>query len=633
MANAIAGQPIPSGPLRAPRTRAGTWTVVALAAVLCAGLTPSVKGQGTGPIQDRAASAWDPGRYIDINEIRPGMEGYCLTCYSGAQPERFGVRVVSIVRNIEPGLDTILVMGTDERFIRTGPVSGCSGSPVYLDGRMAGALALGWSYSKDPLYGVTPIRQMLQVGHSDARTGVSGGTPLKVDYSQPIDLTRVQTQLRPARLDPQDRTTGQGPVPCILAVSGLPQAACEQTVAWLESMGLTATLSVGGQDHTGGEADKVALAPGAPMMVPLVDGDIRMAVLGTVTEVDGDRVYGFGHAFLGYGPVDLPLATARVHTVVSRTTQSLKLGSVVEVVGALTQDEPRGVVGHIGRQAKTLPLRVEVNHFTQARSRTFQCRLACHKALTPDLVRSVLTGAGLAFGDLPPDHTITYTGTVETDAGRVFRFTNVSSGETLSDLVSDGAGVAALLLNNPFKEIAIRNIQISMDVSGDNRVSSLDGLEVADRKVKPGDELVVGVVVESYPAVRRRVEFRIPVPEDLEPGEYTLTVCGPSEYLQFLRRLAPYRFVARDTDSLMEALEVLLSLRRDRLYCLLELPTRGLAVEQHELPDLPATKALVLESRNQTTAVRPLQPWVERSLSVDTIPQDRETLKIRVEKP
>jgi len=331
--------------------------------------------------------------------------------------------------------------------------------------------------------------------------------------------------------------------------------------------------------------------------------------------------------------VELPLATARVHTVVSRMTQSLKLGSVVEIVGALTQDEPRGVVGHIGRQAQTLPIRVEVNHFTQARNRTFQCRLACHKALTSDLVRTVLTGACLAFGYLPPDHTITYAGTVETDTGRVFRFANVSSGQTLSDLVSDGAGVPALLLDNPFKEIKLRKLDFSVDVSGENRVSTLDGLEVADRKVKPGDELVVGTVVESYPAVRRRVQFRIPIPEHLEPGEYTLTVCGPSEYLQFLRRQAPYRFVARDTDSLMEALEYLLSLRRDRLYCLLELPARGLAVERHELPDLPATKALVLESRNQTTAVQPIQPWVERSLSVDTIPQDRETLKIRVEKP
>jgi len=398
-------------------------------------------------------------------------------------------------------------------------------------------------------------------------------------------------------------------------------------------MGLKATLSVSGQDAAPGEGDKVALAPGAAMMVPLVDGDIRMAVLGTVTEVEGDRVYGFGHSFLGYGPVDLPLATARIHTVVSTLSQSFKLGSVADVVGALTQDEPRGVLGHIGRQAKTVPLRVEVTHSGQTQARTFDCRLAYHKALTPDLVKTVLTGAGLYYGSLPPDHTVTYAGTVETEGGGILRFSNISSGTGLAELISEGMGTVVLLLNNPFKEIPIRRMRFSVDVASDDRVSGLYGVEVSDKKVKPGEEILVGVVVESYPAVRRRVEFRIRVPDRLEPGEYALTVCGPYEYLQFLKRQAPYRFVAKDTDTLIEALGYLLGLRRDRLYCLLELPTSGITMERHELPDLPATKALVLESRNQTITVQPFQSWVEKSLVIDTITQDKETLKITVEKP
>jgi len=615
--------------------------VLAVAAVLAALSNSSVlavEGPEIAPLPPAAGPAWDPSRYIDINEIRPGMEGYCLTCLAGTQPEKFALKVVSVVRDIEPGRDAVLVMGTDERFIHTGPVAGCSGSPVYLDGRMAGALAFGWSLSKDPLYGVTPIRQMLQIGGSSPRPArttspMAGGATLSWDYSRPIDLTRFASRLHSSRFIRPDGEEGHAPMPCTLVVSGLPTEACEQMASGLADLGLKAVPAVGGREGPGDVSDKVSLAPGAAMMIPLVDGDVRMAVLGTVTEVEGDKIYGFGHNFLGCGPIDLPLATARVHTVVSNLAQSFKIGSLLEVVGAITLDEPRGVVGRIGQRARTLPLQVEVTGADSAQVRRFDCRLAYHRTLTADLLRAVLAGTSLYFGNLPPDHTITYAGSLELDNGRVIRFSNVSSGMGLGELIADTMGTVVLLMNNPFREVPIRRAQFDVSVTGDNRLSSLYAIDVSDRKVKPGQEIVVGAVVESYPAVRHRFEFKVPVPERIEPGEYTLTVCGPYEYLQMLKRLAPYRFLARDTGTLMEALEYLLSIRRDRLYCLLELPASGVAMERHELPDLPATKALVLESVNRTIAIQPFQPWIERSLEIHTITADRETLKITVEKP
>ena len=111
-----------------------------------------------------ANAALAAGRYITIDEVQPGMDAYCLTGYKDAEIEKFPLEVLSVVRDIRPGRDAILVQGTDERFIHTGPVWGCSGSPVYIDGRLAGALTFTWSFSKDPLYGVTPIEDILKVG-------------------------------------------------------------------------------------------------------------------------------------------------------------------------------------------------------------------------------------------------------------------------------------------------------------------------------------------------------------------------------------------------------------------------------------------------------------------------------------
>ena len=128
-----------------------------------------VSAQGRANTQpDPADALWDSARYIGIDEVKPGMPAYCLTCYSGTTVERFDLDVISVIFDMSPGQDAILVKGTDERFIKTGPVQGCSGSPVFIDGRLAGALAFGWTMSKEPLYGVTPIREMLGIGEKSS---------------------------------------------------------------------------------------------------------------------------------------------------------------------------------------------------------------------------------------------------------------------------------------------------------------------------------------------------------------------------------------------------------------------------------------------------------------------------------
>lgn len=136
--------------------------------------------------------AWDPNKYIDIDEIKPGMQAYCLTCYKGTEIEKFDLEVLSILHNVMPGRDLILVQGTDERFIYTGPVGGCSGSPVYINNRLAGALAHapGWPFSKDPLYGVTLIKDILKTGQDTNLTSFkqspqSGSQPEELDSNKP----------------------------------------------------------------------------------------------------------------------------------------------------------------------------------------------------------------------------------------------------------------------------------------------------------------------------------------------------------------------------------------------------------------------------------------------------------------
>jgi len=307
---------------------------------------------------------WDPAKYISLDEIRPGTKAYCLTEYGVAGIERFELEVIDVVRNMEPGRDAIMVRGADERFIHTGPVSGCSGSPVYIDGRLAGALAFTWPYAKDPLYGATPIAEMLMVGRgrrvdsSRTNAALAGFT---FDFTAPIDLVEIDRQLRSAMLRTNRGLGGANFLPCPLITTGLPVAVSEQLRAVVEPFGFM-VVAGGGSGNIEGDGS-LQLVPGASLAVPMVSGDIAMCVYGTVTEVVDDKVYGFGHSLFGYGLVDLPMATAKVHTVVSSIASSFKLASVGETVGALEIDEAAGIIGQIGARAKTIPLTIRVERF------------------------------------------------------------------------------------------------------------------------------------------------------------------------------------------------------------------------------------------------------------------------------
>jgi hypothetical protein len=268
----------------------------------------------TGP-QNALEGVWDPTKYIDIDEIRPQMKAYCLTTYKGAEIEKFDLEVLSVIRNIEPGRDAILVQGTDERFIHSGPVWGCSGSPVYIDGRMAGALAFAYYFSKDPLYGVTPIKDVLRTGHQQDITHKSGTASTTrgvwvpafgFDFSRPIDFTEINRQVTAGHPSAKNIQGGLTSLPCPLITSGLPAEVCEQLNASVEPFGLVAVPGVAGGGTSNSvksiwQPDDVQLAPGASLAVPVVIGEAPLLAVPVRAE-DG------GHRFLRLrvgGPVEV----------------------------------------------------------------------------------------------------------------------------------------------------------------------------------------------------------------------------------------------------------------------------------------------------------------------------------------
>jgi len=573
---------------------------------------------------------WDTDRYIGLDEIEPGMEAYCLTEYGVAGIEKFSLKVVDVVRNMEPGKDAIMVEGTDERFIHTGPVAGCSGSPVYIDGRLAGALAFTWPYATDPLYGATPIGEMLMIGRGGQVDVARAG--LTFDFTAPIDLAEVDRQLRNAVIRASRGVGGTNYLPCPLVTAGLPAEVGEQLSEVLGPMGfmIVAGGGSGGDSVAGGSSAK--LVPGASLAVPMVSGDITLCTYGTVTEVVGDKVYGFGHSLLGYGQVDLPMATAKVHTVVSTSVSSFKLASMAETVGALTTDESAGIIGRIGAEARTIPLTIRVDRFNDTQQRVYNCRLAYNRLLTPLYLRATLAGAAFQLGDFPPDHTLEYKVAIGLEGGRSVAFENISTGLGLNEIIIESISSVGLLMNNPYERVGIESIDFEIRILSKNIVSHIWSAELSDSKVKAGHSVDVGVVLESVLAGKKKYRYDLEMPEDLAPGTYELTVCGSRDYERFLVKAAPYRFIAQSLPELIDALNDSLKVDRDRLYFILTLPPGGVTVEKAELPDLPATKVLVMRDAKRTLRVLPYSHWIDESFEIGSVVIDKKVLRITIEK-
>ncbi len=616
-----------------PHQNAGGFTrfgrcpgVVGLLALVLV-LAFSVAGHGSADV------SWDPQRYIDVNEVRPGMDAYCLTDYGDNGIEKFALKVLDVVYDMDPGHDAILVMGLDERFKHTGAVGGCSGSPVYIDGRLAGALAFGWQFAKDPLYGVTPIREMLAVGRTNpALTAPSAPRQpaFAFDFSKPIDLAQISEQVSRRRLIGSAGPSGASAMPCPLLISGLPTQTCQELAGQFDAMGFLAVPGLSGASAAGDE-ETTELKPGAALTMPLVSGDINMNVLGTVTEVRDGRIYAFGHSFLGYGAVNLPMAGGKVYTVISNMMRSFKLGTAGKIVGTIQVDEVTGVCGQLGVEPNMIPMSIRIERYNDPEPRTYHCRLAYNDLMTASLARSAVAGAALRVGSLPPEHTIEYTTAIHLDDGQSVRFGNTSASDDLTDSVSEIVGAVALLMNNPYGSPKIQSMDFDARIRTDNIASHLWSIDVVDPAIKPGEEIEVNVVIESYRAQKKKYQIKLPVPKNVAPGKYGLMLCGAQEYERFLAKTVPYRFIATNYQTLVDALNLALNIPRTRLYCVLVLPPEGITLDKAELPDLPGTKSVVLQSEKRALRVQPYPHWIEKIVETGTVIGDREIVPIVVE--
>jgi hypothetical protein len=576
--------------------------------------------------------AWgmDKSRYISISEIKPGMEGYFLTVFSGQAVQKYPLEVISVVPNWQPARDAILVRAKDPISEKSGAVAGCSGSPMFLDGRMAGALAAGFTGGKEPLYFVTPIEYMLDIGTAGPGSAVAPASGVAV--GPVVDLKEFERKYQDylhSRFSP----TAAGTTATMPLVTSLPERVCRQMSESLAGAGFLA-IPGGGEmasEAAGTKADEPLFVPGGVIAVPLLSGDMTMAATGTVTEVADGKIYAFGHSFTGMGPVDLPIATGTVHVVVPSLTRSFKFSSQGKTVGALRFDENCGILGRVGEMATLIPLSIEVEYFNDPKVRRYDCQMAADPTRGPQILQSAIGGAGMMQGSVPEEHTVRYHGRMEVKGFAPIVLDNVSSGRELSDLMSEASSIMGMLMNNRYAKVQFGAMSFGVQVTAEDTQAAITDVELLASHIKAGQAVKLTVQLQTIGSQRQVRQAELAIPADLGPGAYELLVAGADDYEKYLRKTGMYRFTAYDLETMVSAIRTLVGIRRDRIYVVLSLPASGLAIEQTELPRIPGTKALLMQDPRRTVELQPVIGRVEQQVETGFVVRGAKTMRLVVE--
>lgn len=482
---------------------------------------------------------------LPVTEVERGQRGTCLTVFEGNEIEPFDFEVKGVMEGfLGPGKPVVLVKLLGEKPEFTGVVSGMSGSPCSIDGKLVGALAYAFAaFAKEPIAGITPIAHMLEIFEQpvEARPWRSGSTATIDDAaSSPRSssddgrwrLSPVArnddagwTELRAGRATPSPQADGLAPIATPLSLGGILPRVRDHFTPWLRTEGFVPVAgSLAGTSGTTG----AALAPGSAIAAVLARGDIEIAATGTVTTVDGDRVTAFGHPFLGVGLVSVPMAQAMILNTMVSQLRSFKMSQVTKTVGEITQDRLTGIAGRLGPSPPMIPVRGEVE--TRAGKRTFAFDVARDQSLSPRIVAIGLANALEGGVAMSGRGTLRLNATVAAKGLEPVMVRSVHAAQRDSNLLIsaaiDLAQVLATLWDTPFGPPPELAIELHAELEPEPIVEWIEAIHLDRSVAKPGEGLEIAVRLRREDGPNRLERFHLQIPRNWAGQEVDLFATG-----------------------------------------------------------------------------------------------------------
>ncbi len=581
-----------------------------------------------------------PPPVFPLDDVRPGLTGYGLTVFTGTTVDTFGVEVLGIRRHASPGGDVILVELSGHGLETSAVAQGMSGSPVYVDGKLLGAVSFGWQGALRPIAGVTPAGELLDVSAQPV-------VPTAMRGAASQDLSTLFGAGDPTGFSAA--LLGDGPTGRLVPAPAQPTLTAgvdAEDLALALVPGLTATVGNDGRlpfglyslaagDATGPVTTAATLAPGSACAVVLVSGDAQLGAIGTTSLVDGDRVVLMGHPFLQVGPVDLPLATAEVVTMFPSRVMSFKMASAGKVVGRVTHDQRAGLAGRLGEFATTVPVKVRIEDGGVVRH--FAYEVALEPQLTPALAFWCVHNSLLASGDDGSLQTVSYDLVTRwrTAAGVELppvRLNGVTAGPgSVAAIGGDWVPLLRLLMSNRHASLVPTEIEAVLRAQRPVEAAFIVGVQ-APARVAPGASFTVAVDLEAWRGAARRETITLTVPEDLAPGRYKLGVASATEFFALDAQRAPGLFRDDNLDATLELLAVPRS--PSTLVVALVSPDPGFVAGGRELTHLPGSVRRALADGPAHAATPTLASYAARAeRELDLLLQGNAVIDLEIQSP
>jgi hypothetical protein len=542
---------------------------------------------------------------MPLSDVKKGMRGHGLTVFEGSRIEKFEVEILGVLRNVSPGQNLILARVDSEPVKTTGIIAGMSGSPVIVDGKVIGALAYAWQFSKDSIAGITPIDDMLALEHRGAKASDTVGVTMSSNEVLQALATRQHVALfdrmmKAAVPQRMSAVSGATPISIPLSMGSFDASTVARFGSFFEASGFLAAPS--GQSAATKSAPSASpFVPGDAVAAVLVDGDFSMAATGTVTHVSGKNVLGFGHPFLDMGTIDFPMAKAEVVAVLPNLARSFKFSNTGEIVGALTQDRAAGILGSVGATASMIPVELWIDGAEN--DETYKFRVADHAQLMPVLlamaVDSVIAGRERAQGE----RSVVMEADITLSSREPLQLREAWAGSDVRQAIPAYLGlVSNYLLSNEYRKTEIEGVKIRLRHDDSLRIAKvLDAsiLNPAPNGFRPGDKVRVNARLKPFRGEVINEILEITIPESQKSGETYLLLGGGGAFNQIEFMMSP-----PDPRSFDQVISTIQRLRPSReLNAALFAQSDGVVAAGVLHPDLPPSMQAVVsnDSSNSTS--------------------------------
>lgn len=583
---------------------------------------------GQNVTSNTASSSVSAGasRFLPLSAVKEGMKGTARTVFRGTEPEEFNVEILGILPGgVGPKQDLIVGRISGGPADRTAVFAGMSGSPVYIDGKLVGAISYSFPFAKEPICGITPIEQMIAIFEHKQLEGKKNAEPRAVSFSE---LSAATLPELPKNAASSGLASGMAPNSAMMAVAGQAFQRIATPVTFtgfsqetlnvfgpqLMQAGLLPVAAAGGAAPITSlkKATEKTLVGGTSVSMQLTRGDYSLAASGTVTLRDGEKIYAFGHPFLSLGSSDLPMSESHVVTVVPNVNNSFKLAVPDAMVGAMTQDRATGVYGNLGQAPKMIPVKINVRT-SRGQTETLNFEVVKDDFLTPLLLNISVYNTAVAQERGLGDTTVELSGQVKIKGQDPLLIKRRFAGGNATQLAAASVATPVMvLLRSRFDDLEISGIELNM--------ASVDGSKngVLERILVDRSRAVAGETVEVQAFARtnagRVYVQRIPVtiPADTPAGPLTIVV---GDGLALQQASAMQQFVPRDLSELVRTInKVKLP---DRLYVQTTRTTQGAIIGASEMPNLPPS---VLATLNNERTAGGIKPVVQTTVSETEVP-------------